>query len=82
MHLITQLVLASNRNGQPLHVDTKESWTARPLLLGATQTLSYSCGLWVLAVIAAVLRGCHMTSLVEDHMGDLRRAILWHVIYL
>ena len=45
-------------------------------------TSSYSCGLWVLAVIAAVLRGCHMTSLVEDDMGDLRRAILRHVIYL
>ena len=55
MLLITWLVLASNLEGHPLHIITEEGWSAQPLLLHAVQNDHYSCGLWVLACIAAVL---------------------------
>ncbi|KAG2048172.1 hypothetical protein BDR06DRAFT_896156, partial [Suillus hirtellus] len=36
------------------------------------QTNGYDCGVWVLAAIAAVLRGRHVTGLCEDDMHHLR----------
>ncbi|KAI6034740.1 hypothetical protein BKA83DRAFT_4487730 [Pisolithus microcarpus] len=43
-------------------------WTAFPVLLNATQTNGYDCGLWVLAQIATVLRGYEITGLREEDM--------------
>ncbi|EDQ98442.1 uncharacterized protein LACBIDRAFT_335960 [Laccaria bicolor S238N-H82] len=76
MLLITCLVLASNHEGHPLHVITEEGWTTQPLLLNAVQKDAFSCGLWVLAAIAAVLRGCHITGLKEGEIETFRRALL------
>ena len=82
MLLITRLVLASNREGHPLHIITEEGWTAQPLLLDAVQNDSFSCGLWVLAGIAAVLRGCHVTGLKEGELETFRQALVRHVYAL
>ena len=82
MLLITRLVLASNREGRPLHIITEEGWTAQPLLLDAVQNDSFSCGLWVLAGIAAVLRGCHVTGLKEGELETFRQALVRHVYAL
>ena len=82
MLLITRLVLASNREGHPLHIITEEGWTAQPLLLDAVQNDSFSCGLWVLAGIAAVLRGCHVTGLKEGELKTFRQALVRHVYAL
>jgi hypothetical protein len=64
-------------------------WVARPLIVSmlyikrtlilifyqktAVQTNGYDCGIWVLAMIAATLHGCHCTGLKEDHMSAFRR---------
>lgn len=82
MAFITTLVLCSNSEGHPLHIITDEGWTARPLLAGAVQSTPYDCGLWVLAAIAAVLRGMHTTGLVEGDMGAFRQELLRNIIYL
>ncbi|KAG2091619.1 hypothetical protein BD769DRAFT_1631979 [Suillus cothurnatus] len=47
-------------------------WVARPLIKTAVQTNGYDCGIWVLAMIAATLHGCHCTGLKEDHMSAFR----------
>ena len=82
MLLITWLVLASNREGHPLHVITEEGWTAEPLLLHAIQTDHFSCGVWVLAGIAAVLRGHHVTGIREGEIHKFKQALLQHILYL
>ncbi|KAG1745421.1 uncharacterized protein EDB91DRAFT_1049892 [Suillus paluster] len=38
----------------------------------AVQTNGYDCGVWVLAMIAATLRGCHCMALKEDDMSLFR----------
>lgn len=82
MLLITRLVLASNKEGHPLHVVTEEGWSSQPLLLQGVQNDHYSCGLWVLAGIAAVLRGCHVTGITEGELPDFRQAVLRHILNL
>ncbi|KAG6369442.1 hypothetical protein JVT61DRAFT_14860 [Boletus reticuloceps] len=46
-------------------------WTASPVL--PRQSNGYDCGVWVLAQIAAVLRGAHVTNLTENDMPAFRR---------
>jgi Ulp1 family protease len=74
MTLIERMVLLANRNGHPLHVIT-ENWIAQPVSVHVRQTNSHDCGVWVLACIAAVLRGYHVTGLTEDDMVSVRKYI-------
>ena len=46
------------------------------------QTNSVDCGLWVLATIAAVLRGFHVTGIAEQDMVHFRVLLLWHLLIL
>jgi hypothetical protein len=82
MLLITRLVLASNREGHPLRVITEEGWSAQPLLLQGVQNDHFSCGLWVLACIAAVLQGCHVTGIREGELLEFKQAVLRHILHL
>jgi hypothetical protein len=75
MTLIIRMVSLANRNGHPLHVTT-EGWTARPLSIDIRQTNTYDCGVWVLACIAAVLRGYHVTGCLEEDMLALRNILV------
>lgn len=81
MAFIRALVLCSNTEGHPLHVVTEEGWTARPLITHAVQSTPYDCGLWVLAAIAAVLRGKHTTGFVEADMGVFRQQLLRNILH-
>ncbi|KIK11678.1 hypothetical protein PISMIDRAFT_19325 [Pisolithus microcarpus 441] len=55
-------------------------WMAFPVLLHAIQTNGYDCGLWVLAQIAAVLRGCEITGLREEDMIMFRKFLYIQVL--
>ncbi|KIK11113.1 hypothetical protein PISMIDRAFT_123271, partial [Pisolithus microcarpus 441] len=44
------------------------------------QTNGYDCGLWVLAQIAAVLRGCEITGLREEDMIMFRKFLYIQVL--
>ncbi|KAJ7924775.1 hypothetical protein B0H13DRAFT_1863641 [Mycena leptocephala] len=73
MVLITRLVALSNRNQHPLHVSTEdpsEKWVAHPLFTVGhpRQTNGYDCGLWVLCMMAAIMRGYRDVHLSEDDM--------------
>lgn len=48
----------------------------------AVQTNSYDCGVWVLAAIAAVLRGFDMTGLHEKDIHNFRRYLYCLVLSL
>ncbi|KAG1851783.1 hypothetical protein C8R48DRAFT_810421 [Suillus tomentosus] len=71
MKLIARLLAIARQ--QHHHVTTElDGWIARPLKITPVQTNSYDCGVWVLAAIAAVFRGRHVTGLCEDDMRHLR----------
>ncbi|RDB15037.1 Ubiquitin-like-specific protease ESD4 [Hypsizygus marmoreus] len=82
MQFITRLVLAANRNFKHLPIIVEEGWTAQPVTVQPCQTNGYDCGLWVLATIAAVLRGYHATGCSEAQMESLRQLIYQHIIGL
>jgi len=75
------MVLLANRHGKTLHLLT-DNWTSRPVSVGVRQTNSFDCGVWVLAGIAATLRGCHVTGLQESDMPAMRRFIMKLVLNL
>ncbi|KAG1779269.1 hypothetical protein EV702DRAFT_1195245 [Suillus placidus] len=79
MNLIARLSsIAHQRRGSD-RIDLK-GWVARPLTLNALQTNGYDCGLWVLATLAAVLRGAHRSGICEEDMIAFRHYIRTLVI--
>jgi hypothetical protein len=48
----------------------------------ACQTNGYDCGVWVLCVMAAFMRGYCSTGLSERDMGDVRRCLTDHMLTL
>ncbi|OCH83804.1 hypothetical protein OBBRIDRAFT_742683 [Obba rivulosa] len=54
-------------------------WQALPLLTTSVQTNGSDCGIWILAVIAAQLRGFDTTALREDDIPDFRK-YLCHLV--
>jgi len=51
----------------------KNKHSTKLLQLEPLQSNGYDCGLWVLAQIAAVLRGYDITNMREDNMHSFRR---------
>ncbi|KAF8240872.1 hypothetical protein L208DRAFT_1420300 [Tricholoma matsutake] len=80
MCLITKLVILTNKQGYYLPVVT-EGWSAHPLVVYTIQTNRVDCGLWVLAAIAAVLRGYQVMALHEEDMVGFRE-LLYNYISL
>lgn len=82
MLFVTRLVILANRKNHPLYVVTEEGWTAKPVCVESTQTNGFDCGLWVLATIAAVLRGYDATGLIEGDMYRFRQVLLHNILAL
>ncbi|KAJ7871711.1 hypothetical protein B0H14DRAFT_2502920 [Mycena olivaceomarginata] len=85
MRLITRLTQLSSKNGHPLHVNTQEEpWIARPFLPpgNTLQTNGHDCGIWVLCMMAAVLRGYEVTGIAERQMGLVRDTLMDHILTL
>ncbi|KAJ7575197.1 hypothetical protein C8J56DRAFT_1120069 [Mycena floridula] len=76
VNLITRLVGLATSNGHSIDVDLGQSWVARPVLLEPVQSNGHDCGLWVLAVIAAILRGFCTPGITERLMRDFRERLL------
>ncbi|KAJ7801139.1 hypothetical protein B0H14DRAFT_2386691, partial [Mycena olivaceomarginata] len=84
MLLITRMVVLSNRNQHPLHVSTEdpnERWTASPLFTVGhpRQTNGYDCGLWVLCMMAAIMRGHRDVQVSEADMPWVRGVLRDHI---
>ncbi|TFK17498.1 hypothetical protein FA15DRAFT_734591, partial [Coprinopsis marcescibilis] len=60
----------------------KASWVASPLVRKAVQTNGYDCGVWVLMVISAILRGFHLPSLDEHNLPYFRHLLYQYVLRL
>lgn len=67
--LVDKLMKAAIDNGHS-YSPLDHEWLGNPLIEHSVQTTGYSCGLWVLALIGAILRGYHLPSVRE---GDLPR---------
>ncbi|KIL55541.1 hypothetical protein M378DRAFT_90770, partial [Amanita muscaria Koide BX008] len=79
MQLISRfVVLARKHGGSSLHVEM-DGWVAQLITTGAFQTNGHDCGLWVLAILGAVLQGFDSTGLYESDMARFRY-ILYHCI--
>ncbi|KAF7967404.1 hypothetical protein HWV62_34409 [Athelia sp. TMB] len=76
MNLVARLSCIARKNGHPCAQYDFEGWTARPVLIKSAQTNGYDCGLWILAVMDAVLMGYDTTSCKESDMTIFRRCIL------
>ncbi|KAH6890244.1 hypothetical protein BKA70DRAFT_1376547 [Coprinopsis sp. MPI-PUGE-AT-0042] len=72
---VERLVLAANANGHHLPVITETCWQVYSVATQRVQSSPTSCGVWVLAQIAAVLWGCHVTGLNEDQLSALRASV-------
>ncbi|KAJ7627703.1 hypothetical protein DFH06DRAFT_1443350 [Mycena polygramma] len=85
MVLITRLTVLANRHNYPLHITTEEeAWVAQPLFhLGhPRQSNGHDCGIWVLCMIAAILRGSHVAALEERDMVTARQVFYLHALSL
>ncbi|KAK6992439.1 hypothetical protein R3P38DRAFT_3330946 [Favolaschia claudopus] len=87
MLLMTRLVALANRNSHPLHVSTEDPtdrWQARPLFKVGfpRQTNDYDCGVWVLSMMAAFMRGHQETALTESNVPYVRDLLKRHILTL
>ncbi|KAF8124776.1 hypothetical protein EV363DRAFT_1177524 [Boletus edulis] len=72
MSLISRLRSVAIQYSVKFNPEMRFEWIARPVELQPMQTNGYDCGVWVLAVIAAVLRGFDMTGLREKDIQSFR----------
>ncbi|KAJ7490764.1 hypothetical protein FB451DRAFT_1124335 [Mycena latifolia] len=73
MVLITRMVVLANRNNHALSY----SYTCKG---EPRQSNGYDCGLWVLCMMAAILRGYAITGVSEAQMGLVRRLFTDHIL--
>ncbi|KAJ7592392.1 hypothetical protein C8J56DRAFT_1044865 [Mycena floridula] len=76
LHLLHRLIELADTNGHPVVQSPGKPWTFRPLNTEALQQNHHDCGLWVVATIAAFLRGYQFTKLTEADMDSVRLQFL------
>ncbi|KIK79744.1 hypothetical protein PAXRUDRAFT_36366 [Paxillus rubicundulus Ve08.2h10] len=79
MKLITRLISLAREHHSEGDVDVC-SWVARPLTIIPLQSNGYDCGIWVLAVVAATLRGFHTTGMQEEDMTSFRHYLYTQIL--
>ncbi|KAJ2911476.1 hypothetical protein MD484_g8939, partial [Candolleomyces efflorescens] len=75
--LVGKLLRAAMDHGHSDYPPLDYQWVGNPLLEQPVQTTSYSCGLWVLAVVGAILRGYHLPGVCENDLPEFRE-LLYH----
>ncbi|EED77182.1 predicted protein [Postia placenta Mad-698-R] len=71
MQLTARLLnIAADKGHRIVHAQC--AWAVYPTTTAARQHNTYDCGVWILAVIAAVLRGYDMTGFEEADIGRFR----------
>ncbi|OSX55799.1 hypothetical protein POSPLADRAFT_1163054, partial [Postia placenta MAD-698-R-SB12] len=71
MQLTARLLNIAADKGHHI-VHAQRAWAVYPTTTAARQHNTYDCGVWILAVIAAVLRGYDMTGFEEADIGRFR----------
>ena len=73
MSFLTKLALAAREHDKPFpEWKDQDEWVIQPLITAPVQTTMFSCGLWVLAAVAAILRGHHTTGVCEREIAEFR----------
>jgi hypothetical protein len=97
MSLVWRLVKIAIAHGHSIDL-VESGWTASPTSVGPFQCLlipfahhyqvdrlqtnGHDCGVWVLASVAAVLRGFDVTGFSEADMPWFRQFLLYHILSL
>ncbi|KAK1225825.1 hypothetical protein PQX77_011236 [Marasmius sp. AFHP31] len=74
--VVSRLVDMAKDHGYPLissSLSTLACWTARPLQMERLQHNSYDCGVWILWIIAAVVRGFDYACIEEQYIPKFRK---------
>ncbi|KAF8425356.1 hypothetical protein L210DRAFT_3653217 [Boletus edulis BED1] len=80
MKLVTRLEQVAHHHDREMFTDKSAQWTARPVVTEPLQTNGYDCGVWVLAAIAATIRGFDVTGLRERDMPSFRHYLYTSVL--
>ncbi|KAJ2917427.1 hypothetical protein MD484_g3033, partial [Candolleomyces efflorescens] len=80
--LIDKLVTAATEHGYSHLPPVDSRWVGNPFLVQSAQTSTYSCGLWVLALVAAIIRGYHLPGLGEHDLERFRNLLYWWTLTL
>jgi Ulp1 family protease len=71
--LISRFIFIATKNDKDFSFDIIiDGWSASPTCIVPMQTNGYNCGVWVLACIAAVLRGYHLPAIKESDIVVFR----------
>lgn len=81
MKLVGRFLTVARQRHSGVQIDL-EGWQTRALNVNPCQSNTYDCGLWVLAAMIAVLRGRHVTGLLEEQMSDFRHYLCSLVLSL
>ncbi|KAF7322488.1 hypothetical protein HMN09_00027200 [Mycena chlorophos] len=75
MTLISKMMLLASQHEHPISTkDPQGSWETYPLFQGSPQQHNtHDCGVWVLCMIAAILRGFSGVSIQEGQMPQVRQ---------
>ncbi|KAJ7818955.1 hypothetical protein B0H14DRAFT_3473409 [Mycena olivaceomarginata] len=85
MLLIKRMAFIARRYGHRMYISTEdETWTARPLCdeRNPLQSNGYDCGVWVLCMIASILRGFHTTNISEALISTVRQLLTDNILTL
>ncbi|KIM62208.1 hypothetical protein SCLCIDRAFT_25141 [Scleroderma citrinum Foug A] len=77
--------IATRKMGTGTSRQDRGDWMARPILLEPRQTNGHDCGVWVLAQMAAILRGYDITDVKENNITHFRhflRVLIHRVVEL
>ncbi|KAI0746147.1 hypothetical protein C8Q76DRAFT_605599, partial [Earliella scabrosa] len=74
--LVHRLRRLADDRGLPMPCFDGEEWCAHTLTSDRLQTNGFDCGIWVLACIAALLRGFESVRLSEKDIGKFRTRLL------
>ena len=81
MQLVSALIQEAGANGHPIPFG-EGPWEVVSLTLRVLQTTGHSCGVWVLAAMAALVSGRHTTDLDESGIAWLCKTIFKHIVEL
>ncbi|CAK5269727.1 unnamed protein product [Mycena citricolor] len=78
--LISRMTALANRHGKRLNI-SENDWHAYSLFTPGKpkQTNGYDCGVWILAVMGAFMRGHHLPALAEPDLQRARHIFAEHI---
>ncbi|KAG7091663.1 hypothetical protein E1B28_010684 [Marasmius oreades] len=80
-HVVSRLIAAAREHGHPFSIPMS-NWIAQPVTLQRLQSNGYDCGVWILYVMTAVLRGAMIPNTTEEEIATFRSLLARLIRYL